>query len=896
MNTTKSYLPAIGIALALAAFSALAQAPSTFQHITIDGSFADWTPVPVAYTAPIGPSNAVQYENIYVANDQKYLYLRITLYSPANLFSSSDIYDNIWMDADDNIATGFLPGGGGHVGSDMLIQGGAGYEETSTTFNAGGVNGLDWAIASSPDNTDFEMRISFSATYADDGSNVFTSPTIAFALDAENSSFASVDWAPATGGISYTIASPPVPPAANLALVTLTNSSWEANASSTDLGTNWLGQNYDDTQAGWIDGLGLFGYTPAPASYPPIQTPLASGPETYYFRTHFQWTNDPLNVAFVATNFLSDGAVYYLNGTEVARVRMPAGAVSYATAAAGTNSPTGQPGVFGISGDLLLAGDNILEVETHQAAGSLSDMVFGLSLTAAVQFPVYVVDTNQPANQTVLAGQPATFTSDVIGSGPLYYQWFFAGGVIDGATNAAYTIPLVLTNNAGAYDVVVSNSLLTLTSRVAVLTGSNIPAAIATQPSNQVAVEGGPVTFNVGVSGTPLFLYQWFFGTNAIPAATNASYAIASAAPANSGLYYVNVSNPAGATNSRPAMLTVLLDTIPPAITAISAMATQLVVTFSKPVDAASAGLPANYAISGGVSVSSAAQNPSAANQVILTTGAAMNFGTIYALSVNGVNDLFGNPAATTASFARAITIDGSFDDWQGMAPLYSGPSGNDGAADFAAIYVYDDANSYYFRVTLWHDIPPASGQFPDYVNMFFNTDDNLSTGYDPNFIGSELLVQSGFSYQEKNGGFNEGSIDNLNWLCLPSSPGTNFEFSLSKAATFDSDGTPVFTTNLLSFIFQGQTPAFVFENQAPVGGGVITYTNAPPLIVPPLPLGKLAVNALSGGNVAIIWDPPGTLQSRTSLTGGSWTNLPPASSPYVIPASGASQFFRLAP
>jgi hypothetical protein len=391
-------------------------------------------------------------------------------------------------------------------------------------------------------------------------------------------------------------------------------------------------------------------------------------------------------------------------------------------------------------------------------------------------------------------------------------------------------------------------------------------------------------------------VYQWFFGTNAISGATNESYTIVATAPTNSGLYYVDVSNPAGATNSGPARLSVLSDTIPPAITAISATATQLVVTFSKPVDPASAGLPANYAISGGVNVLSAAQNPGAANQAILTTGAAMNFGTVYALSVNGVKDLFGNAASITAYFARTITIDGSFDDWQGMAPLYSGPSGNDGAADFEDIYMYDDAVSYYFRVTLWHDIPPANGQFPYYVNMFFNTDNNITTGYDPNFIGSEMLVQSGFAYQEKNGGFNEGAIDNLNWLCLPASPGSNFEFSMSKAATYDSDGTPVFVTNLLSFIFQGLTPGFVFENQAPVGGGVITYTNAAPLIVPSLPLGKLAVDALPGGNVAIIWESSGTLQARASLTSGSWTNLPSATSPYVVPSSGASQFFRLAP
>ena len=38
---------------------------------------------------------------------------------------------------------------------------------------------------------------------------------------------------------------------------------------------------------------------------------------------------------------------------------------------------------------------------------------------------------------------------------------------------------------------------------------------------------------------------------------------------------------------------------------------------------------------------------------------------------------------------------------------------------------------------------------------MFFDTDNNSSTGYQ--VWGSELLVQSGYAYQEKNGGFNDG-------------------------------------------------------------------------------------------------------------------------------------------
>ncbi|HUD45431.1 MAG TPA: Ig-like domain-containing protein [Candidatus Baltobacteraceae bacterium] len=884
----------IGLACACGA-SAWAQTivPSTFKQITIDGSFDDWNGVPLAYAASEGQSNAIQFENVYIANDQTNLYIEFTLYAPWDAFDNS--YDNLFIDADNNPATGYVVSG---IGSEMLIQGGAGYQEAAGIFNDGGVDNLGWAIAGSTNSMQFELSISLGATFASDGAPVFTNNTIALVFEGDTPSYDNVEFVPAegTGGLVYTLAPAPAPLSNNLPLITLTNSVWEVNASGTDLGTNWLGQTYDDTGPGWTNGDGLFGYTPTPASYPAIDTPLTNGPSTYYFRTAFEWTNDAANVAFVVTNYLSDGAIYYLNGVEVEGIRMPAGPISYSTMATGTNFPVGQPDVFGINGGELELGTNTLEVEAHQAPDSSGDMIFGLSLTAAIQYPVLVVDTNQPADQTVLAGQAATFTSDILGSGPLVYQWFFDGtNAIAGANGSTYTIPYVLTNNAGTYSLSVSNQFTNVSTRAALLTVSNTPVIIDSQPVNQLGIEGQSVSFSVAVSGTPIIDYQWFFGTNAIPGATNASYTIPSTLPTDSGGYYVTVSNPASTTNSSIASLTVLADTIPPNIVGISATATQIVITFSKPVDPVTAGEAGNYSVAGGVTVLTAVPDTNNAAQVTLTTGgAAMTFGTVYSLTVTGVNDLFGNPSQITAQFVRDITIDGSFDDWNGLAPSYSTAtaSGNTNAADFEDIYVYNDANFYYFRVTLWTDINSASGEFPAYVNMYFDTDNNPATGFSVNgVLGSEMLVQSGIGYQEKDRTFNDGyGINGLDWLCLPAEPGTNFEFEMSRAATFGEDGTPVFTTNLINFIFLGQNPQYGAVNWAPPIGGFISYTNA---VVPSLPLGKLAIESLSGGQAAIIWGPPGTLQYSTNLN-AAWINVPAASSPYVVPATGVAEFFRL--
>jgi hypothetical protein len=399
------------------------------------------------------------------------------------------------------------------------------------------------------------------------------------------------------------------------------------------------------------------------------------------------------------------------------------------------------------------------------------------------------------------------------------------------------------------------------------------------------------------VAGTPLIQYQWSFGNNPITDATNASYTINSCSLTNAGSYQVTVSNPAGTTNSSKATLSVLRDTLPPAIASISAGGSEIVVTFSEPVDPVTSTDPTKYPVSGGITVVSAVQATGNPAQVTLNTTTAMSRGSVYTLTINGVKDLFGNASHTAGQFTPSIIIDGTFDDWTGVAPVYSSDaaSGNLNAADFKDIYVFNDADYYYFRVTLWADIAPADGQFPAFANMFFDTDNNPGTGYGA--IGSELLAQSGVNYQEKNGTFNDNApINGLNWLCLPAAPGTNFEFRFSRAATFQ-DATPVFSTNQVNFMFQGQTSGWALENQVPPSGGpssAISYTNTNPTLLAPLPLGELAISALPGGQAAIVWDLPAELQQSSSLGGGSWTNLPAATSPYLIPASGVKQFFRL--
>jgi hypothetical protein len=90
--------------------------------------------------------------------------------------------------------------------------------------------------------------------------------------------------------------------------------------------------------------------------------------------------------------------------------------------------------------------------------------------------------TQQPADQTVVAGTPATLSVLATGA-DLTYQWRFNGQTVQGATNASLVFPSVKLNNQGTYDVTVMTRSGWVQSSNAVLTVL-IPVAITLQPTN----------------------------------------------------------------------------------------------------------------------------------------------------------------------------------------------------------------------------------------------------------------------------------------------------------------------------------------------------------------------------------------------------------------------------
>ena len=120
------------------------------------------------------------------------------------------------------------------------------------------------------------------------------------------------------------------------------------------------------------------------------------------------------------------------------------------------------------------------------ATGTNTDLQFGsrddesfLGLDDITLTPVVTADgppiiVTQPANRGALLGGTATFTVLSSGRLPLSYQWQFSATNLANATNATLTVSNLTVNQAGSYDVVVTNALGSATSSNALLTALTV--------------------------------------------------------------------------------------------------------------------------------------------------------------------------------------------------------------------------------------------------------------------------------------------------------------------------------------------------------------------------------------------------------------------------------------
>ena len=161
---------------------------------------------------------------------------------------------------------------------------------------------------------------------------------------------------------------------------------WKFLDNGSNAGTAWRATNFND--AAWASGPAELGYGDT-ADGRPEKTVVSYGTNTSakfittYFRHAFvaapaTYTNLVLGVV------RDDGAVVYLNGTEVWRINMPTGVIGYTTLASTSVSGGDEAAFFrtNLNPTAVIAGTNVLAVEIHQNAASSSDISFDLFLVA----------------------------------------------------------------------------------------------------------------------------------------------------------------------------------------------------------------------------------------------------------------------------------------------------------------------------------------------------------------------------------------------------------------------------------------------------------------------------------------------------------------------------------
>ncbi len=170
---------------------------------------------------------------------------------------------------------------------------------------------------------------------------------------------------------------------------------WKYLDDGSDQGTAWKDPGFNDLA--WSSGPAELGYGDGDEA-----TVVSFGPSagnkfiTTYFRHSFT-VADPGSAGLLSLAILrDDGAVAYLNGTEVFRTNMPGGTITYTTTASGAIGGAGEDLFHAVDVDpgLLISGKNVLAVEVHQANPTSSDISFDLDL----------LDTDVPAVAAVTRG------------------------------------------------------------------------------------------------------------------------------------------------------------------------------------------------------------------------------------------------------------------------------------------------------------------------------------------------------------------------------------------------------------------------------------------------------------------------------------------------------------
>lgn len=162
-------------------------------------------------------------------------------------------------------------------------------------------------------------------------------------------------------------------------------STWEWRYQPGAPETDWSRSATHPSASGWRSASAVLGFGSST-----VRTNIdtfaktADRPRAAYFTRVFDVADRDKVTRLVLRSVANDGAVYYVNGVEVARVNMPAGTVdhlTYAHTSRSTATANSNPVVIEVPTSLLVSGANVVAVETHLNYRGTTDVTFDLKAT-----------------------------------------------------------------------------------------------------------------------------------------------------------------------------------------------------------------------------------------------------------------------------------------------------------------------------------------------------------------------------------------------------------------------------------------------------------------------------------------------------------------------------------
>jgi len=256
-------------------------------------------------------------------------------------------------------------------------------------------------------------------------------------------------WAPRTSTVSTTFIAK--------------GASWKYLDNGTNQGTAWRAVAFDDS--GWAAGPAQLGYGDGDEATTVSFGGNASAKyATTYFRRSFTVADPSLYQSLTLNLLRDDGAVAYLNGTEVFRTNMPSGAVTSATFASTALGAPEESTFYAASlaPALLVTGTNVLAVEVHQANLTSSDLSFNAELIGSTSLQLTrgpYLQTGTPSSVIVRWRTGGASDSRVLyGLDPNNLLWTAS----DAAVTTEHQVPLSPLSPNTTYYYAVGSSTVTL--------------------------------------------------------------------------------------------------------------------------------------------------------------------------------------------------------------------------------------------------------------------------------------------------------------------------------------------------------------------------------------------------------------------------------------------------